>query len=456
MVLVDSEATTKLINAMLDFWSSALSSRRIHIGMDETHDLGRGRFLDLNGYERGFDIFNRHLARVNELCCKHNLKPMIWSDMYFRLSNPQQNYYGTSHPVPDDVKAAIPRNVQLVYWDYYHFNVEDYTRMIRAHRELGIDPLMGSGIWTSRRPWYDHGKTMRTVVPCLQACRQEKITELFFTMWGDDGAYCNYDSALAGIVSCADLAFGVEDESRTAARFAAVCMADYQAVVAASEMNALILSEEHAPLEVIASHLIWDDPLLGIVFDDYKRRNPEFDLRLLDLYDEILNRIRPGVGGKCAGDFEHAVNIMQLISLKLELRGALEAAYDLGDRVALRDIATTLIPATIAADATPRSPPGSRKPECASVNTLRGRSMPSRNWKQDCRCRRRSTGSIFTATIPAAPASIDPGEIRIQPSGTGTVPPQTRGCLILKQSKTASAAGRRFFHELTSLEPSMK
>ena len=41
--------------------------------------------------------------------------------------------------------------------------------------------------------------------------------------------------------------------------------------------------------------------------------------------------------------------MLQLISLKLELRGALEAAYDLGDRVALRDIATTLTPATIAA-----------------------------------------------------------------------------------------------------------
>ena len=64
ILLVDDERTYALIEKMIAFWSEALGSRRIHIGMDETHDLGRGRFLDKFGYESGFELFNRHLGKV--------------------------------------------------------------------------------------------------------------------------------------------------------------------------------------------------------------------------------------------------------------------------------------------------------------------------------------------------------------------------------------------------------
>lgn len=148
VMLADQPETFDLIEKMLSFWKEALSSRRIHIGMDETHDLGRGVFLDRYGYERGFDIFNRHLQKVNALCQKHGLCPMIWSDMYFRLSNPQQEYYDLDSPIPDDVRDAIPKNVQLVYWDYYHRDPDFYSAMLRRHRELGFAPVMASGIWT--------------------------------------------------------------------------------------------------------------------------------------------------------------------------------------------------------------------------------------------------------------------------------------------------------------------
>lgn len=183
VLLVDEPKTYALIEKMIAFWSEALGSRRIHIGMDETHDLGRGRFLDKFGYESGFELFNRHLGKVNELCKKAGLAPMIWSDMYFRLSNADQNYYDLEHPIPDSVQKKIPQNVQLVYWDYYHEDAAMYEAMIRRHRDIGFEPVMGSGIWTWTRLWYDHAKTEKTAVPCIQACRKQKVSELFFTMW---------------------------------------------------------------------------------------------------------------------------------------------------------------------------------------------------------------------------------------------------------------------------------
>ena len=352
VMLVDQPETYALIEKMIKFWSEALDSRRIHIGMDETHDLGRGVFMDRYGYEHGFDIFNRHLAKVNQICKDNGLEPLIWSDMYFRLSNPKQSYYDFTSPIPEDVQKAIPRNVQLVYWDYYHDKAEDYQKMIRRHRDIGFEPVMASGIWTWAKLWYDHDLTERTAIPCIEACRKENVKELFFTMWGDDGAYCNMDSALAGIYFTADLAFGEDARERTEQRFNNLCgPADYAAHLAASSMNAMLENEQGEPFKVSASYLIWDDPLQGIVFDGYRRRNPEFDLILLDLYEELQCILLPGIELAGAGDMEHAANILSLLIKKLEFRGALTAAYEQGDRLALREIAVHMIPAVIAAAA---------------------------------------------------------------------------------------------------------
>ncbi len=154
ILLAEEEKTYALIRKMLSFWSHACRSRRIHIGMDETHDLGRGKYMDRNGWRRGFDLFNAHLARVNFLCRKEKLEPMIWSDMYFRMGSATGDYYDYDANIPPDVVGAIPSNVRLVYWDYYHLTEEIYDKMIAAHRRIGCEPPVGSGLWT----WYSGGR----------------------------------------------------------------------------------------------------------------------------------------------------------------------------------------------------------------------------------------------------------------------------------------------------------
>ena len=349
IMLVDSPETERLMAKMIGFWSEALRSRRIHIGMDEAHGLGRGRHQTLHGAVPESALMMRHLHKTADLCRKSGLAPMIWSDMFFRMTNPGHEYYDYTSPFPAEVKGKLDPAVQLVYWDYYHRDAADYRAMIARHRELGKEPVMASGIWTWSRLWYDHRQTLATAVPCIEACRQEQVRELFFTMWGDDGAYCDYDSALAGIVRCADLAYGCRDENDTAERFAAVCGADYGAVIAASEIQSRIVSKTGADGDLFPSMILWDDPLLGIYFDNCKRLHPEFDLNYLDELDDILGRIMPFAEENQAGDMGYAVELVKFLIKKLELRGALEAAYDHGDRLALRELAATTIPAAVAA-----------------------------------------------------------------------------------------------------------
>ncbi len=266
VMMVGEEQSYQLIEKMIAQIACTRRSRRIHLGMDEAHDLGRGRYLDRNGYTRGYDLYNQHLARVVGICESHGLKPMIWSDMYFSMGSKTGDYYDKACQIPEDVKARIPAQAQLVYWDYYHTEREFYLDWIQRHRALGFEPVMASGVWTWRMPWYGRAITERTVVPCVSACREAGLKEIVFAMWGDNGAYCEFDSALAGLAFAAEVTYGGDhpDPARIAARFAAVCGADYEAAVTAGDMI-----EPMNPMLVL-----WDDPLLRIAWKNHNLAKP--------------------------------------------------------------------------------------------------------------------------------------------------------------------------------------
>ncbi len=341
VLLVDKPQTYTLIDKMLAFWSEALNSRRIHIGMDETHDLGRGKFMDKYGYERGFEIFNRHLAKVNELCAKYNYpNPMIWSDMYFRMSNTTSNYYDEASTIPADVKEKIPANIELVYWDYYHKDAEFYSEWIKRHRYLGFKPSMGSGVWTWGRLWYDHRQTKATVDPCIEACRKEKVDELFFTLWGDDGAYCEFDSSLAGLAYCAELSYNtVADDKLIAARFAAVCHADYLACLKAGNMESQTVIDDKQP--VSAPAMLWDDPLYAIVERSYGEQSNKIIANIKAEWTALKTELEALADNGC-GNLEHAIIILNTLLAKISYRQQLMAAYSARDNDALDQIAVEL------------------------------------------------------------------------------------------------------------------
>ena len=331
VLMTDAPETYELIDKMISFWSEALSSRRIHIGMDEAHDLGRGRFLDYHGYENGSDLFLRHLGKVNAVCTRHGLKPIIWSDMFFRLANPAQDYYAENLEISEAVRKKVPPEVRLCYWDYYHDNAAFYEKSIQRHRAFGSEPLVASGIWTWGNFWCSIGKTRETAVPCINACRQTGIRELFFTMWGDDGGYCLYDSALAALELCCGVAYGAlpDNDALYSRRFRALCGEDYR------------LYEAAATLQLCSANcILWDDPLQGTVLlgCEYRKILPDYCKKLERLLTD-LNR-RPVLSGQL-----QTVRVLAALLLsKIRLRKALLAAYSRGDRDALRNLAEEVIP----------------------------------------------------------------------------------------------------------------
>jgi hypothetical protein len=300
--------------------------------------------MDRFGYKRGFDIFNEHLAQVVQICADEGLEPMIWSDMYFRMGSKRGDYYDVESKVPPEVAAAIPRASQLVYWDYYHTDEAFYREWIRRHREMGFDPVMGSGVWSWGRFVYSHVYTAQTALPCVRACLAEGLDEIFFTMWKDDGAAVDFDSALAGVLYAAQAAYnGGEIGDTWEARFAGICHADLQANLAVCGIDA---SERYGD-EVNTRMLLWDDPLLGLYRRSLLARESwkDFDpaAYYADLTDTLADHAQTDSGE--AGNLRFASQLAKTLALKAALYDRLTSAYATQDRETLRKLAQETIPA---------------------------------------------------------------------------------------------------------------
>jgi hypothetical protein len=362
VLMVGEEKTYALIDKMLGFWKSVFRSPRIHIGMDETHDLGRGRYMDRKGYKRGYDIFNEHLSRVIGLCEKHSLSPMIWSDMYFRMGSLSGDYYDKNCKIPADVKDAIPKSASLVYWDYYHDDEAFYADWIARHRELGFEPIMGSGVWTWALMWYNHRKTVDSAVPCVSACRNAGVKELFFTMWGDDGGYADFNSAMAGLAYMAEVSWqGTVDESALAKRFAGVCSADYAATIAIADTLGR---------GGVEPTILWDDPLMAMSVRSLmqyteRRKNGAAEKdgfgvtpwtldELVAQYEALPTTVAARKECVAAGDVAYACDLAAALALKLRLVDRLYKAWPAKDRGQLKavvDAVPTMLAAIAALDA---------------------------------------------------------------------------------------------------------
>ena len=218
IMLTDDPRTYELIDRMFATLSQCFASRMIHVGMDEAHMLGRGRHLDLHGYETSTDCIRRHLAKVCEIAEKYGYTVQIWSDMFFRSWNGGQ-YHCYKKTVPPEVIAAVPKNVTLAYWDYYHQGYAAYDAMIANHRQITDNIWFAGGAWTWKGMVPLNDYSLRTMRPALDACRDNRVRNVYITLWGDDGAECSRYAVLPSLFYLAQYARGVTDEAVIRQRF---------------------------------------------------------------------------------------------------------------------------------------------------------------------------------------------------------------------------------------------
>jgi hexosaminidase len=326
-LLVGYEPTYQFIEEMIRAASSPVSTRRIHIGMDEAWQLGLGRYLATDGYRPKFEIMTEHLERVLAITQQLGLQPMMWSDMFFRALSPTNGYHDVT--IPDELVRAIPQDVQLVYWDYYHDDEQHYVNRIRAHKQLGGTPIFAGGIW-NWRPWaLNYGYTFATTNSALAACKREGVREVIATLWGDDGTECDLEAAMLGLQLFAEHNYCEDPTNERIARRFRVCAGaeadDFWAIARVDETPAV--PEGNPGLLNPSRYLLWQNVLMGLF--DQNIRGYEFD----DYYRELAERLDQAAkrNGEYAPMFELYETLCSVLAGKSELGLRLTDAYHRGD-----------------------------------------------------------------------------------------------------------------------------
>ena len=331
ILLTDDERTYELIDHMFATLSECFKSRKIHIGMDEAHMLGRGKHLDIHGYETVNDIMKRHLAKICEIAQKYDYEIMLWSDMYFRPWNGGR-YAIPKCDMPKEIVESLPKSVIPVYWDYYKTTEKAYSDMIENHKQLSDKTWFAGGSWS----WYGvipfNRFTLESMIPALDACKKHKIRNVFMTMWGDDGAECSHFSQLPSLYYLAQYAKGVTDEEKIKAGFKRLVGIDFDEF-----MNI------DCPNDVV--------PYEG------RPRNPSKYMLYSDCFNDFLDyTVKEGAGEKYSkyADqlhatakksrkygyvFDTAAKLCDVMTIKYELGLRTRKAYEAGDKAELERLA---------------------------------------------------------------------------------------------------------------------
>ena len=345
VMLAREEATFAFVEELIRTVSSCFRSRRIHIGMDEAWDMGRGAFLDKHGYVPPFEIFNEYMDRLIAITNKYGLTPMMWSDMYFRVANKKNaGYYDEDIEIPKEVAHRIPAGVELVFWHYGEKPCcDDY--MLKKHTALGHKTIYAGGTWGWIGHFPENHYTRETVRFSLDACRSNGVREAMLTVWTNDNAECDLFANLYALSYFAELCYDREaSEEKLCTRFAATTGGDAVAFLRMSNYHNDFDTREFPKYShrFLGKYLFWQDVLEGL-FDTHLENAPisgHYAASAVEQREAFLSR--PNDPWRHLYAF--AAKTFDYLAVKTLIAERLHPAYRAGDRAVLEEIRTTLLP----------------------------------------------------------------------------------------------------------------
>lgn len=337
ILLVGEEKTYAFIDRMIGTLSACFRSRRINLGMDEAHNLGRGQYRDRNGCRKSSDVMLEHLGRVVEICNKYHYKPMIWSDMFFRMAF--GTYRVEEGEIPPEVIAKVPEGLTLINWDYYssYSKKKRLVHTMELHKKFNNPIAFAGGAWK----WYGfaphNAYSLEVTELHLDTCAEYGVKDIIATAWGDNGAECSHFAVLPSLLYYAEYAYcGKPDATLLEQRarecfdigFAELCTLDVP--------NQLLESDTTYPHQA-CKYLLFNDPLEGLLdLHVDPATAPAVYRANVEKLEKFASHARYGYL------FENLAALCRVLTRKCDLSIRLRAAYRAGEKETLAAIAAEI------------------------------------------------------------------------------------------------------------------
>lgn len=334
ILLVGDERVYELIENIFKTLAKNFTSRRAHVGMDEAGLLGRGRYIDKNGYRERFDVLLEHLNRVAEIAKKYGFSCMIWSDMFWKIAEEIHSEFDElgRTAIPQEVKDKIPPTVSLVHWEYDFEDEATYKHRFAMHRGMK-SPVWHAGASCKCLGFVPFNeRSEKRFDLAFDEMKENGITHGMNCTWGDDGGECALFATLPSMAY-----YGYKNRNKGKAEvchdFHALTGYDYEDFIAMDYPNTMC-----------GKYIVdFCNPTKISLYNDIFC--PQFDLDLY--YEEDIpdlkkaRRILKGIekkyeGGQYAVLFKVIVALLDVCILKYDLGVCLRKSYKADDRERLR------------------------------------------------------------------------------------------------------------------------
>lgn len=331
VLLVDNDETYALVEDMFRSINTSFSSKIVHIGMDEAFFMGRGKYLDLHESFDRIDMLLRHLKKVSEIAEKYDYELLMWGDMFFRIlnTNSDSDYYKTVPSIPSKIQELIPKNITLVYWDYYSTDQTHYTDQIQSHRQIKDPIWFAGGLWTWSGFAPHNSFAINATTSAFKGCIEQGISNVFLTAWGDNGSECSKFSALPALYYASELAKGNFDHDKIKQSFQQkyhISFDDFMLLDLPNTPN------DNPDLVGTEKTFLYNDCFLGL-----------FDSIIKETYGMQFNEISKRLQSLTADPkfgilFETLEKLSTVLSIKCTLGSATRKAYKSGNKNELKNV----------------------------------------------------------------------------------------------------------------------
>ncbi len=327
ILLVGSQDTREFVRQMIHHASEPFHTDKIHVGMDEAAMLGLGMYMHKNGYQERYKIMTEHLNMVLDICKEEKLHPMIWSDMFFRLKSPTGDYYDLSPDTEFGLEGQVPKNLELVYWDYYHHEQKEYDKNIMLHHKISENIRYAGGGWTWNGIAPNYQKAEKTLAEGMRSCKENGIDKVMNTFWFDNGTETPMHAIFYTALYFAQLCYHdqVEEEAFDTwlTQLTGYGKADFALLDRFDSPRGILPENENA--DNPSKYSLYQDPLAGIF--DGQIQGHGLDRYYRELAQEFHNlNQKKSIKGVTEKMFHYYETLAQLLEKKsmlgVELRGA--------------------------------------------------------------------------------------------------------------------------------------
>ena len=324
ILLVDDERTYTLIDNMLETISESFTSKRINIGMDEAYLLGRGKYLDKNGYEKRVNIFKKHLSKVLTLTSKYNLDVEMWGDMFFNNSS-----YAYDNLSVEDLNKV--NNLKLVYWDYEYKDVKEFQSLIKLHKKVSdkVSTAGGSWKWLGLAP--NNKYAIAANINFMKASLKENIEEYTLTCWGDNGSSASIFSILPTLFAVANFSF-YQGNKKIDYLFKDIFKISFKDFLYVDKVNNVTINDPLNAKNNISRIYLYNDLLLGTY-------NSLIDKDQISTYKVIKKKLNKlSKNNSFNYIFKTLFEFCRVLILKVDIMDELRIAYQDNNKEKLNEI----------------------------------------------------------------------------------------------------------------------